>query len=152
VGGDDATAYRSLSSSCGVAHRVMFLGKVLDIESAFLGADVFVMPTAYEAFSVAMIEAAAAGLPLLLTRVNGVQEILKDEQEGLLIERTRGSVAAAVGQVASDANLREKMGNAARKRSEEFSWARIAGRTLEVYVQVNERKRLASLDRSTGPR
>ena len=139
-GGDDPRAFERLAQECGIGGRVHFTGNVPDVERLSAAADAFLFPTAYEAFSLAMIEAAAAGLPLLLTPVNGAVELLTDGVEGMFIQRSRESVARAIRTIADDPARARAMGGAARAKAMEYTWDRIAERTLSVYAQAHERK------------
>jgi UDP-glucose:(heptosyl)LPS alpha-1,3-glucosyltransferase len=140
AGSDDPLPFKRLARECGVAERVHFAGSVPDVERLFAAADAFLFPTAYEAFSLAMIEAAAAGLPLLLTPVNGAVELLTDGVEGMFIQRSRESVARAIRMIADEPGRTRAMGNAARTKAMDHTPDRIAERTLAVYAQVLERK------------
>lgn len=141
AGGDDPQPFQRLAQECGVAGRVHFAGKAPDVERLFAAADAFLFPTAYEAFSLAMIEAAAAGLPLLLTPVNGAVELLTDGAEGLFIERSRGSIALAIRAIADDPARARAMGRAARQKAMQYTWDTVAQRTLAVYARIPEQKR-----------
>lgn len=82
--------------------------------------DVFVLPTRGEAFGISAVEAGAAGLPAIATRVGGLIDIIADGETGFLIEPD--DVQALIDRISlilRDAPLREKMGLAARKRVEE---------------------------------
>ncbi len=84
-------------------------------------ADLFVMPTRGEAFGMVYQEAAAAGLPAIGTRLNAVPEIVADTVTGVLV--TPGSVdelATAMTRLVDDAELRYRMGQAARERAEQL--------------------------------
>jgi UDP-glucose:(heptosyl)LPS alpha-1,3-glucosyltransferase len=150
AGGDDPVPYRQLAQKCGLGDRVHFLGKVTGIERICAASDLFVFPTAYEAFSVAMIEAAGAGLPLLLTRVNGAAEVLTDGVEGMYIDRERASIAAAIKTILDDRVLLARMGSAARKKANEFGWPRITRQVLDVYDRVQATRRQSTSTEQKG--
>ena len=65
--------------------RLHFLGSVDQMPRLYAAADAFVLPTSYETFSLVTYEAAAAGLPLLVTRVSGVEDLLADGLNGWFI-------------------------------------------------------------------
>jgi UDP-glucose:(heptosyl)LPS alpha-1,3-glucosyltransferase len=152
TGGDDPLPFSRLAQECGVADRVHFAGKAPDVERLFGAADAFLFPTAYEAFSLAMIEAAAAGLPLLLTPVNGAVDLLTGEAEGLFIQRTRESVAHVIRAIADDPTRAEAMGRAARAKALDYTWEKITDRTLELYARVLGQKGIAGHGTSRGAR
>ena len=64
---------------------VLYLGEVRQMEDTYAAADVFLLPTLYDPFSNACLEALAAGLPVITTRANGVSEVLENEQTGSVI-------------------------------------------------------------------
>jgi glycosyltransferase involved in cell wall biosynthesis len=95
-------------------------GQTPEWKAVWRQADLFVMPTRNEAFGLVFQEAAAAGLPAIGTRLNAVPEIIADGETGLLV--TRGEVAgiaAALERLIASAELRERIGRAARRKIEQ---------------------------------
>jgi glycosyltransferase involved in cell wall biosynthesis len=123
VGDGDEAGYAELARRLGVSDRVRFAPKTPRVAPFYAAADAFVLPTAYETFSLVTFEAAAAGLPLLVTRVSGVEEILRSDVNGWFIERDADAIAARLERLAVDAGLRASMGAAARAAAESFSWS-----------------------------
>ena len=136
VGGDDERPYRALADRLGVADRVTFAGHSPHVEDYFAAGDVFVFPTLYEAFALVTLEAAAAGLPLVTTKVNGTEDFVVDGRNGRFIERDPGSIAAAVTPLVEDPGLRRRMGDAARQGVAAYTWESVAARTLDVYREA----------------
>ena len=75
------------------SERVQFLGVVPDMPSLYAAADIFVLPTVYDPFSNACLEALAAGLPVITTRANGFSEIIENGRHGSVIDDPRDSLA-----------------------------------------------------------
>ena len=73
---------------------VHWLGVVSDVQAVFKLADAFVLPSSYETFSLVTFEAAASGLPVLATAVNGVRELIRDGENGFLIDIEPAGIAA----------------------------------------------------------
>lgn len=136
VGSGDAEAYGRAAEAAGVLDRVEFAGASADVASWFRRADVFVLPTAYETFSLVTYEAAASGLPLLVTRVNGVEDLLRDGENGWFVERRPEDVGARLRTLAEDPELRLSMGAAARRDSLEHSWRRVVERYRDLYAEA----------------
>lgn len=91
----------------------------------FQTADVFVLPTEAEAFGIAAVEASAAGLPAIVTAVGGLTDIVVDGETGFLISPGDvDTLTARLRLLATDADLRRRMGQAARQRAETFFDAR----------------------------
>ena len=134
VGRGDAPYYGRIAAIKGVSDRVTFFGPRSDPERFFQAADVFVFPTLYEAFPLAVLEAAACGLPLVVTAVNGVEELIsKGGESGIVVERTPESVAKALVRLAGSPCLRAELGHAARQSAQEFTWPRTVESVLETY-------------------
>jgi len=134
VGGDNQGPYRDLAQKMGVKDRVVFTGHKLNVREYYAAADIFVFPTAYEAFSLSTLEAAASGLPVLAAKVNGTEELIKDGVNGFFITRDGADIADKIRQ-AQDAGL-DRMGAQARKTALGYSWENIASATLKVYEQA----------------
>jgi glycosyltransferase involved in cell wall biosynthesis len=93
------------------------LGFVTDIRGMLSAADALVMPSRWEGFGLAAGEAMAAGLPVIATRVAGLSEIVVDGQTGILVDREDVvGLADAITRLAGDAELRCRLGEAARRR------------------------------------
>jgi glycosyltransferase involved in cell wall biosynthesis len=101
----------------GIADIVHILGARTDIAELLAAADIFVLPSYSEAFSVAIIEAMAAGLPVVATSVGGAPEQLAGGTCGILVPPgNQQCLAATILQLANDSNQRQMLGQAARER------------------------------------
>jgi glycosyltransferase involved in cell wall biosynthesis len=97
----------------------------------------FVFPTSYEAFSLASIEAAASGLPVLMPDVSGAKELVGDNVAGAFIRRDPKDIAEQVCRFLSDRTLLSATSRRARQRFEDlFQWDRVASDTLKIYQNV----------------
>ena len=139
VGKDDPEPYRKLASKLGVIDKVIFMGFVQDISECYAASDIFVFPTLYEAFSLVTLEAVASGLPILATKVNGTEELIVNGYNGFFIERDGNDIAEKVNILVDDDGLRKKMSKNARKTARNYSWEKVARKTLEVYEEVVKR-------------
>jgi len=137
VGGDNRAPYERKASELGVETRVVFAGATKEVKRYYACADLFVFPTAYEGFSMATLEAAASGLPVVATRVNGTEDLIVEGENGFFIERGSGDIAERVKQTL-DGNMLRKMGARARESALPHSWDNIAKRTLKLYQEVLE--------------
>ncbi len=116
AGYDDAEYVARLAVRAGVEGQVHALGWRGDMERLYAGADMLVLPTVYEQGSRASFEAAASGLPLVATPVHGATEVIGDDEGGIRVRRDAESVAEAIVHLASDPDLRARMGETARER------------------------------------
>jgi glycosyltransferase involved in cell wall biosynthesis len=112
---------RMQAAESGVGARVHFLGVQAEVADILAASDVFALSSDWEGTPLAVMEAMAAGLPVVATAVGGVRELAPDGITGLLAPAgdTR-ALAAALSQVREDAGLRVSMSNAAIERSELF--------------------------------
>ncbi|MHA1875448.1 MAG: glycosyltransferase family 4 protein [Promethearchaeota archaeon] len=136
VGKDNPMPYKKLASKLGVSNKIIFTGFVPDISEYYAASDIFVFPTAYEAFSLATLEAVASGLAILATKVNGTEELIKHGYNGFFIKRDPRDIAEKINLLIKEENLRKQMGKNARKTAEKYSWDIIAERTLKIYEEV----------------
>ncbi|MCC6347211.1 MAG: glycosyltransferase family 4 protein, partial [Nitrospirales bacterium] len=80
AGKGETEAYRELAKERGISGRVVFLGPYREIEGLYAASDLFVLPTLYDPFSNATLEAMASGLPVITSRNNGAAEIIGEGQ------------------------------------------------------------------------
>ncbi len=96
-------------------------------------ADAFVLASGYETFSLVTFEAAASGLPILATPVNGVRELIEDGRNGFLVAPDPDAIAERLRRLAADPALRERLGAAARRSALAFSWEEMVVRHESLY-------------------
>ncbi len=105
------------AKALGLERDCVFTGFREDGARLVQAADVFVLPSLSEGTSLALLEAMAAGLPVVATAVGGNPEIIEDGKSGLLVPSNHlPSLAAALLLLAEDGNLRQAMGQQARRR------------------------------------
>jgi glycosyltransferase involved in cell wall biosynthesis len=104
----------------GLGGVVTLLGNRLDIDRFLGSADIFVLPSRWEGLPVALLEAMDAGLPVVATRVEGVEEVVQNETHGLLVppEDAR-ALAESIRRLVLNPDLRQKMSLGARARIRE---------------------------------
>ena len=122
---------------------VEFLGRVSDDEKAQLykTADVFASPaTGGESFGIVLLEAMAAGTPIVASDIHGYKGVVRRGREGLLVPpRQPRELAIAIDRLVGDPVLREQMGAAGQIRAEEFSWPRVTAKVDDYYGFVIRR-------------
>lgn len=136
VGSGDQAAYEARAASCGAAERVRFAGRTQHTVPFYQGADAFLLPSTYEAFSLALLEAASCGLPLLTTRVSGAEDLMEDGVCGWFIRQEAGDVASRLGELSADQPRRIAMGAAAREASSRYSWDATARAYAALYERI----------------
>lgn len=119
------------------APHVHFLGVVRDMPALYAAADIFILPTFYDPFSNACLEALASGLPVITTRDNGFSEIIEDGVHGSIVDHATN--AAALGDAIEfwcDATARENARPAMLARASQFDISRNVEQTLGLLLQV----------------
>jgi UDP-glucose:(heptosyl)LPS alpha-1,3-glucosyltransferase len=102
----------------------------------YAAADAFVLPTAYEAFPLVALEAAASGVPLLVTAVNGVEDLLQDGHGGWFIVPEGQDIARRLNQLRSDPELARAMPARARAAAARYSWEAMVEAYLAIYQEL----------------
>jgi len=103
----------------GVEGAVDLVGEREDVADLLAAADVFALPTLSEGLPMSVLEAMAAGLPVVAAAAGGVPELVEDGQTGILVPPGRpDALAAALGRLAADPALRRRLGGAGRRRAE----------------------------------
>jgi glycosyltransferase involved in cell wall biosynthesis len=138
VGTGDTPRFTAMARELGVEQYVRFLGRRDDVDSIYRGADLFILPSAYEAFSLACLEAAASGLPLVIPPISGSRELVGDDEGGVIIERDASSVGRALRSLARDPAQRIHLGNEARRRAERFTWAASTAEVAKLYRSLGQ--------------
>jgi UDP-glucose:(heptosyl)LPS alpha-1,3-glucosyltransferase len=117
--------------------RVEFLGEVNDVTAVYAAADIFVLPTLYDPFSNACLEALASGLPVITTRDNGFSEIIEDEIQGSIIDHA-GDTNALRSAILfwSDTVKRNTALPQILKRAAQFDISKNVEQTLRVLLQA----------------
>jgi glycosyltransferase involved in cell wall biosynthesis len=132
----DLRQFESLASDVGVRERVIFGGFRRDIPAALGASDIFFFPSRYEAFSLATIEAAACGLPIVASRINGTEDFIAPGENGSFIEHDAEHAAKALQPLIENAGLRKTMGQSAWKLVEtHYTWDRVAEMTQNAYFE-----------------
>ena len=136
IGRDNPGRFRGLAKGKGVEDRIIFLGPRKEIERFYGAADLFVLPTLYDPFSNATLEAMASGLPVVTTKNNGVSELVENGQEGFVVDNL--SDARELGEtVRRCLHDPGEMGGKARRKAELFPIERAAHEFTEAIKKVN---------------
>ncbi|HDS74240.1 MAG TPA: glycosyltransferase family 1 protein, partial [Firmicutes bacterium] len=143
-GGERLVALKEYADRCGVLDAVTFTGAVdSDTVRDWLHRfDIFVLPSDWEGLPISLIEAAAAGLPIVATDVGGCPEVVRDGENGFLVPpRDPAAVANAVERLIRDVSLRDAFGNRAVEIAKsEFDIHRLADQTADLYREIRMRK------------
>jgi UDP-glucose:(heptosyl)LPS alpha-1,3-glucosyltransferase len=134
VGRDkDETLMRKLAQTLGVDERVLFLGAQTDVKPFYGAADVFALPTLYDPFPNAALEALACGLPIVTTTTCGAAELINEGNGRIVAARDPEALAAALAQLTAAAT---QMRHAARQSVEHLSLDAMAGKLQALYATL----------------
>jgi L-malate glycosyltransferase len=132
----------------GLGSIIFLNGLAEDARRVYPAFDIAVQASASEGLPNVILEAAAAGLPVVATAVGGTSDVLTSEENALLVpDADSGRLASAILRLTKDAGLRERLGAAARERSTDFSPARLAGSTGALYERLLGKRPRAAKDR-----
>ena len=129
------------ASSLGLGASAIFLGDRQDMPAVLASLDVAVLTSDSESLSNVILEAMAAGLPVVAFSVGGNSELVNDQRGALVAAGNETDFANAIHRLLSDAHLRQHQGSNARRFAEEnFSLDRVRSRYEDLYVTLLEKK------------
>lgn len=150
VAGDDTLSKQSeyfpclkkMCTTLNLNHIVIWGGFVNDTSALYSAIDVLVLPSTYEPFGRVLIEAMAAGKPVISTRVGGIPEVVEDGITGLLVPpEDPKALAKAIAELIDNPALARRFGEKGRERVEKYFNAKTNTRQLErIYNQIIERR------------
>lgn len=123
---------------------VRFVGRVADEELPryYRSCDVFCAPsTGFESFGIVLLEAMAAGRPIVASSIAGYRSVMDDEVEGLLVPPGDArALALAIIRLLRDPDLRQRLGEHGRRKAALYDWSIVARRVLDVYERLLQQK------------
>jgi len=134
-GGADEAHLRKLADDLSVGESTRFLGWRHDVPRVLRALDLYVQPSLTEGLPLAVVEAAAAGLPIVATDAGGIPEIITDGRDGLLVPSADPqALAGAMQTLLDDRSQALEFGEAAKHTAfERFSAEAMAERYMELY-------------------
>jgi glycosyltransferase involved in cell wall biosynthesis len=141
-GGRREDEVKALAADLGLADTVHFLGPRQDVPDLLHAIDIFVLPSYREGVSLALLEAMAAGLPVVVTAVGGTPEVVTDGETGLLIPpQDAAALTGALARLLADRAWGKQLGENARAHvREHFSLERLGREINEIYGELLEKK------------
>lgn len=137
--GDERDAIHALAKELGLGDdRARFLGFRKDVPDLLMAADFFVLPSRMEGLPLAVLEAMARGLPVVVTPVGGVPEVVGNEQHGFLVPvDDHEALADAMEKLARDPALGRRLGEAGHERvRDDFSFERMTRKYERLYFSL----------------
>jgi len=133
---------QELAQEKNLQGKVVFAGFIPPdrIPEYMVAADVFVLPSLSEGFPNVLLEAMAAGLPIVATRVGGLPEIVTEGENGFLVEpRNSQQLAEKIMLLLQDEEIRKGFSTNNIKKAEQYSWSKIVTSLEEVYLKAKKR-------------
>ena len=129
--------YKKLSNQLNIGQQVILAGYRMDIADFYKAADIFVFPSFREGLPVSVMEAMASGLPVIATRIRGSSDIIKDKENGILLEPSdvRG-FADAIKTVCSDKKMICKMAAENVRCAKGFDLSEVMERYKNIYIKA----------------
>jgi D-inositol-3-phosphate glycosyltransferase len=143
--GDDAPETEKIQELRSLVHQhrmeanVSFVGSMDQQRLAlyYAAADVCAVPSLTESFGLVALEAMACGIPVVGTRVGGLQMLIEDGESGLLVPAgDYQALAESIARVLTDHRLRMHLGHGARDRAEHFTWRTVGDRVEALYARI----------------
>jgi glycosyltransferase involved in cell wall biosynthesis len=136
--GPDREALAALIERLGASDSIELLGERRDVAGLLAESDMFVLSSRSEGLPMSVLEAMAAAVPVVATAVGGIPELVRDSETGVLAPPgDAAALAAALERLARDAELRDRMGEAGRRRVErDFSLAAFRREHLALYARL----------------
>jgi hypothetical protein len=126
-----------LRPPAGIGGQVVFVGRQMQARRFLWVAGAFLFPSAYETFALSLCEAAAAGLPLIVTRLHGVEDFARNHENAFVIDRSVPAVRAALTELLElSFDRRQKMGLCAQDAVSRFTVAQFAAAWKRFYQDV----------------
>ncbi len=136
MGSHEMTRLKGIAREMGIEKKVQFLGSAphSELPVYYNAADVCVLPSYYESFGLAALEASACGKPVVASRVGGLPSVVLDGRTGYLIAwRCPGPFVERLDLLLTNDHLRRQMGAAAREHAETLTWDATADRLLGAF-------------------
>jgi phosphatidylinositol alpha-mannosyltransferase len=125
-----------------IRERVVMLGNVPheELPPYHAASEVFCAPaTGRESFGIVLVEAMAAGLPMVASDIPGYREVVRDGIDGMLVPpRDPPALARAVSEILDDPDTAKRLGEAGRSRARRYSWDIVAGEIEEIYREATK--------------
>ena len=140
--GPQRTELEELARDLGIAENVTFLGQQRDMPGIYAAMDIFVLPSLDEGLPMAVLEAQAAGKPVIATAVGGTPDVVRHNQNGLLVQpKEIPALRDAILRLMGDSDLRSQLGrNGEASVEKHFSSDAMASRYKAFYDQVVEQR------------
>ena len=137
VGKGKKERYLNMARKLGIVERIIFAGVTREVEKYYLASDIFVMPSVFDTFGITVLEAMAAGLPVVITERVGAKDLIDSGIQGFVLGKTPSAFEISEKLAfLIDREARTKMGDRAREVALQNTWDKVADQVAEVYQRL----------------
>ncbi|MBC8456454.1 MAG: glycosyltransferase family 4 protein [Deltaproteobacteria bacterium] len=141
VGKGNGERYLAMARELGIANQVVFIGVTHEVEKYYLASDIFVMPSRFDTFGLAVLEAMMAELPVIISQKVGARDLIESGVQGFVLsdDPSPADVAEKLA-VLMEKEKRLKMGKNAQEVALQYTWDRTADQVQELYQLLARQK------------
>ncbi len=141
VGRGNTNKYLTLAKDLGISDRVVFIGVTHEVEKYYMASDIFVMPSRFDTFGLAVLEAMMAELPVIISQKVGARDLIESGVQGFVLsdDPSPADVAEKLA-VLMEREKRLKMGKNAQEVALQYTWDRTADQVQELYQLLARQK------------
>jgi UDP-glucose:(heptosyl)LPS alpha-1,3-glucosyltransferase len=134
VGKGDENRFKRLARDMGILRQVKFAGVTREVEKYYMAADIFAMPSRFDTFGLVVLEAMAAGLPVIISKNVGARDLVKQGHNGFVLSEDPSTfeIAASLSSLL-EPERRKLMGENGRRVAHLHSWDKTADRVADLY-------------------
>lgn len=152
VGKGDTRRFTALARDLRIAERVIFAGVIREMEKYYLASDIFTMPSKYDTFGLAVLEAMAAGLPVIISGSVGARDLVEPGINGfVLTDNPTVPEITAVLRALTKREKRLQMGEKGRQVAAQNTWDKTTDRIADLYSQLSGMHPAAKHGRKAEP-
>ena len=133
--GETYQSVKDAVAANNISEHVKFLGQQDNVYSFLNKSDIFILPSLYEGVPMSLIEAMGTGLPIIVSGVGGVVNIVENNISALIIKPIQSEIVDALSKLIPDNDLQIKLGKNALKNSVKFSSTEMAKEYIDIYSQ-----------------
>ena len=135
-----------MASDLRIGNQVFFAGVSREAEKYFLASDLFILPSRLDTFGMVVLEAMAAGLPVIIAGTVGARDIVRPGENGFILSEKNliGDMVSSLEKL-MHRELRGAMGKNARKEAALHDWDQVSDRIMDVYKMRLHQKRGSGL-------
>lgn len=137
VGKGDERRYLDMARSLGIQNRIFFAGVSSEVEKYYLASDIFAMPSQFDTFGLAVLEAMTAGLPVIITQKVGARDLIDPGVHGFVLAKDPSplDLSEKLAFLMKKEN-RMRLGDNARKAASQHTWDKVADQVADLYHKL----------------